>query len=109
MTFADVSDEDANLDPVKVRELLDQKKEIKVVIPVHFAGQSVAIEKFAEIAAEYGVSIIEDACHALGASYRDSNGVVHRIGSCKYSDMTVFSFHPIKSITTGEGGRNYYK
>lgn len=104
VTFADVSDKDANLDPVKVRELLDQKKGIKVVIPVHFAGQSVDVEKFAEIAAEYGVSIVEDACHALGASYRDSKGAVHRVGSCRHSDMTVFSFHPIKSITTGEGG-----
>ena len=73
------------------------------MIPVHLQDNQSPL-KNSEIAADYGVSIIEDACHALGASYRDSKGVVHRVGSCKYSDMTVFSFHPIKSITTGEGG-----
>ena len=104
VAFADVCDDNANLDPDKVRNLLGQTNNIKVVIPVHFAGQSVALEEFAKLADEYGVSIVEDACHALGAGYRSSSGDIHRIGSCKYSTMTVFSFHPIKSITTGEGG-----
>ncbi len=104
VAFADVCDKDANLDPERVRELLEQNEGIKVIIPVHFAGRAVALEAFAKLADEYGVSIVEDACHALGASYCDSSGEVHRIGNCKYSAMTVFSFHPIKSITTGEGG-----
>ncbi len=104
VTFADVCDSNANLDPEKTRALLEKNRNIKVVIPVHFAGQAVALEEFAKLADEYGVSIVEDACHALGASYRDSDDGVHRIGSCKYSVMTCFSFHPIKSITTGEGG-----
>lgn len=102
--FADVSDEDANLDPKRVRELLEKHQNIKVIIPVHFAGQPVALEEFSELANEYNVSIVEDACHALGASYRDSNGDIYRIGGCNHSSMTAFSFHPIKSITTGEGG-----
>ncbi len=104
VAFADVCDEDANLDPECVRKLLENNSNIKVVVPVHFAGQPVALETFAKLADEYGVSIVEDACHALGASYRDSHGNLHRIGSCQHSAMTVFSFHPIKSITTGEGG-----
>ena len=71
----------------------------KIVMPVHFAGQScdmVAIKKLSE---RYGFKIIEDASHAIGGSY---NGT--KIGSCKFSDITVFSFHPVKIITTAEGG-----
>lgn len=71
----------------------------KVVIPVHFAGQSCEMEKIAELSKEYGFTIIEDASHAIGGRYRST-----RIGSCAFSAMTVFSFHPVKIITTGEGG-----
>ncbi len=71
----------------------------KVVIPVHFAGQSCAMDRIAELSKQYGFTIIEDASHAIGGRYRAT-----RIGSCAYSAMTVFSFHPVKIITTGEGG-----
>lgn len=71
----------------------------KTVIPVHFAGQSCEMARIKELADQYGFSIIEDASHAIGGSYQKSS-----IGSCTYSDMTVFSFHPVKIITTGEGG-----
>ena len=71
----------------------------KVVVPVHYAGLACDMAAVHSLADKYGFSIIEDACHALGGSFQD-----HRIGSCHYSDITVFSFHPIKSITTGEGG-----
>ena len=71
----------------------------KVLIPVHFGGQSCDMERIAELSKIYGFKIIEDASHALGGSYRDT-----KVGSCDYSDMTVFSFHPVKIITTGEGG-----
>jgi UDP-4-amino-4,6-dideoxy-N-acetyl-beta-L-altrosamine transaminase len=71
----------------------------KVVIPVHLAGQPCDIAPIAALAHEYGFRIIEDASQALGASYRD-----RPIGACTHSDISVFSFHPVKSITTGEGG-----
>jgi len=71
----------------------------KVVIPVHFAGQSCEMEKICQLSKKYNFVIIEDACHAIGGSYKGG-----KIGSCKFSDMTVFSFHPVKIITTGEGG-----
>jgi UDP-4-amino-4,6-dideoxy-N-acetyl-beta-L-altrosamine transaminase len=71
----------------------------KIVIPVHFAGQSCEMDKIAALSQEYGFQIIEDASHAIGAKYQGKE-----IGSCQFSDLTVFSFHPVKIITTGEGG-----
>jgi len=71
----------------------------KVVIPVHFAGQSCEMNRIAELSKRYGFTVIEDACHAIGGRYLNT-----KIGSCTFSDMTVFSFHPVKIITTGEGG-----
>jgi len=71
----------------------------KIVIPVHFAGQSCDMTKIYALAKRYGFTVIEDASHAIGGRYRGNV-----IGSCVFSDMTVFSFHPVKIITTGEGG-----
>lgn len=71
----------------------------KVVIPVHFAGQSCEMEAIASLAQRYGFRVIEDASHAIGGRYKGEP-----VGNCRYSDMTVFSFHPVKIITTGEGG-----
>jgi UDP-4-amino-4,6-dideoxy-N-acetyl-beta-L-altrosamine transaminase len=71
----------------------------KVVIPVHFAGQSCDMRAIAALGEEYGFRIIEDASHAVGADYLDG-----KVGNCRYSDLTVFSFHPVKILTTGEGG-----
>lgn len=71
----------------------------QVVIPVHFAGQPCEMAQIAALSKRYGFTVIEDASHALGGRYRNT-----RIGSCTHSDMTVFSFHPVKIITTGEGG-----
>jgi len=71
----------------------------KVVIPVHFAGQSCDMVAINTLSHRYGFKIIEDASHAIGASYRNQ-----KIGSCAYSDITVFSFHPVKIITSAEGG-----
>lgn len=76
-----------------------QGKLPKVVIPVHFAGQPCDMEAIAQLAKEYGFRIIEDAAHAIGATYQGQP-----TGNCQYSDITVFSFHPVKIITTGEGG-----
>ncbi len=71
----------------------------KIVIPVHYAGFPCDLDELKEITRHNQLLIIEDACHALGSTYKNS-----RIGDCTYSDMTVFSFHPVKHITTGEGG-----
>ncbi|MCC6139061.1 MAG: UDP-4-amino-4,6-dideoxy-N-acetyl-beta-L-altrosamine transaminase [Nitrospira sp.] len=70
-----------------------------VVIPVHLCGQSCEMARIHELGRQYGFKIIEDASHAIGGTYRSEP-----IGSCRYSDITVFSFHPVKIITTGEGG-----
>lgn len=71
----------------------------KIVIPVHLCGQSCDMEKIYALSKEYGFYIIEDASHAIGGKYRSEF-----IGACKYSDITVFSFHPVKIVTTAEGG-----
>ncbi len=71
----------------------------KVLIPVHFAGQSADMVEIGTLARRYGVRVIEDASHAIGGSYRNQP-----IGNCAHSDITVFSFHPVKIITTAEGG-----
>ena len=76
-----------------------QGKLPKVVMPVHFAGQSCALREIATLAKRYGFRIIEDAAHAIGGDYAS-----RKVGSCTYSDITVFSFHPVKIVTTGEGG-----
>ena len=71
----------------------------KVVIPVHFCGQSCEMEAIGRLAKRYGFRVIEDASHAIGATYAGEP-----VGNCRHSDITVFSFHPVKIITTGEGG-----
>ncbi len=95
--FSDIDLNTGNIDPSKIEEKITQKT--KIVVPVHYAGHPVELEKIYEIAKKYDLILIEDACHALGAKYHGE-----KIGSGKYSDMTIFSFHPVKSITTGEGG-----
>lgn len=71
----------------------------KIVVPVHFAGQSCDMKAIRRLAQHYGFHIIEDAAHAVGGAYRGA-----RVGDCRYSDIAIFSFHPVKQITTGEGG-----
>jgi len=71
----------------------------KVLVPVHFAGQSCEMDKISALSEQYGFQIIEDASHAIGGKYQGKE-----IGCCEFSDLAVFSFHPVKIITTGEGG-----
>ena len=101
--FVDIDPRSYNLSVDRLEERLKRASEVgrlpKVVIPVHFSGQSCQMERIAELSKYYGFYIIEDASHALGGSYK---GV--EVGSNQNSDMTVFSFHPVKIITTGEGG-----
>ena len=101
--FVDIDSRTYNMSVDKLERKLseaERKGEIpKIVIPVHFAGQSCEMARIAELASQYGFLVIEDASHAIGGRYRGN-----KIGSCTFSDMTVFSFHPVKIITTGEGG-----
>lgn len=95
--FADIDPETANIDPAEIGRRLSPRT--RAIIPVHFAGQSCDMARIAAIAKDNKLVVIEDAAHAIGSDYLDS-----KVGSCRYSDMTVFSFHPVKTITTGEGG-----
>ncbi|MCG6202439.1 UDP-4-amino-4,6-dideoxy-N-acetyl-beta-L-altrosamine transaminase [Psychromonas antarctica] len=101
--FVDIDADTYNLCPIQLEQkLIKAKKDNclpKVVIPVHLAGQSCAMQEIHQLSLEYGFSIIEDASHAIGGYYRNQP-----IGNCLYSDITVFSFHPVKIITTAEGG-----
>jgi len=83
----------------KLKQAQQQNNLPKVVIPVHLAGQSCDMEAIYNLSQEYGFKIIEDAAHAIGAQYQQS-----AVGNCRYADITVFSFHPVKIITTAEGG-----
>jgi len=103
-SFVDIDGETLNLDPDEIVRSLNTQSEIKGIIPVHFGGVVADLERIHAIAREHDLWIIEDACHALGGSWVDSSGESHRVGDCSFSDMTVFSFHPVKQITTGEGG-----
>ena len=95
--FCDIRLDTYNIDESKIEKLIT--KRTKAIAPVDFAGQSCEMSKIKQIAKKHNLLVIEDACHALGAKYKNN-----KIGSCEYSDMAVFSFHPVKPITTGEGG-----
>ena len=101
--FVDIDPRTYNLSAEKLEQKLIQAKKNdnlpKIVIPVHFAGQSCDMRKIHSLSQEYGFKIIEDASHAIGGKYLDQP-----IGGCQYSDIAVFSFHPVKIITTAEGG-----
>ena len=101
--FIDINPRTYNLDVDRLEKKLvkakKSKKLPKVVVPVHFAGLPCEMKKIFELSKKYKFKIIEDASHALGAKYNSED-----IGNCKYSDIAVFSFHPIKMITTIEGG-----
>ena len=101
--FVDIDPFTYNISVERLKEKLERaekKKRLpKIVLPVHFAGQPCDMPAIYALSQQYGFKIIEDASHAIGASY---NGI--KVGSCVHSDITVFSFHPVKIITTGEGG-----
>ena len=96
--FAD-TDSKINISTEEVSKICSKNK-IDAISPVHFGGLPCDMKKLKQIADKYGATIYEDAAHAFGAKFSDGS----RVGSCKYSDMTVFSFHPVKSIAMGEGG-----
>jgi UDP-4-amino-4,6-dideoxy-N-acetyl-beta-L-altrosamine transaminase len=101
--FVDIDPDSGNMAVSKLRQKLELARLNDslphVVIPVHLAGASCDMQQLHHLASEFGFNIIEDASHAVGASYLDEP-----VGNCRYSDITVFSFHPVKIITTAEGG-----
>lgn len=101
--FVDIDSATYNMSVSVLEKKLINAKKVgrlpKVVIPVHLAGQSCEMDKIHALGQKYGFRIIEDASHAIGGKYKGK-----AIGGCQYSDITVFSFHPVKIITTGEGG-----
>ena len=101
--FVDIDLDTYNLSIVSLRQKLEQAAVLgvlpKVVIPVHLTGQPCDMRAIHELSQQYGFKVVEDASHAIGGRYRDG-----AIGNCEYSDITVFSFHPVKIVTTAEGG-----
>jgi UDP-4-amino-4,6-dideoxy-N-acetyl-beta-L-altrosamine transaminase len=106
VTFADIDPATATLDPAKVRALLEAapKGTYTGVIPVDYAGLPVDLEAFRQLADEFGLWIIEDACHAPGGYFVNSKGEKQLCGSGKFAELAIFSFHPVKHIACGEGG-----
>lgn len=101
--FVDIDPVTYNMSVTRLERKLIEAKAIgrlpKVVIPVHLTGQSCEMEAISKLANDYNFKVIEDASHAVGGKYQDAP-----VGNCEYSDITVFSFHPVKIITTAEGG-----
>jgi UDP-4-amino-4,6-dideoxy-L-N-acetyl-beta-L-altrosamine transaminase len=112
--FSDIEPDTANIDIGKIEEKIN--KNTKILVPVHYAGHPVDLANIRTLGDKYGLMVIEDACHSLGAQYKGGqskaknqkvdtrNDEWKRIGSCTHSDMTILSFHPVKHIATGEGG-----
>ena len=101
--FVDIDPRTYNMCPAALARKLEIAKQFghlpKIVVPVHFAGQSCDMAAIHQLGQQYGFSIVEDASHAIGGTYQAAP-----VGNCRYSDITIFSFHPVKIITTAEGG-----
>jgi len=105
--FVDIDPETLNLDPAEIERFLERdetRTRVRGIIPVHFAGLPADMERISDLARRRGLFVIEDASHALGAGWRDRSGRSVKVGSCSHSDLTTLSFHPVKHLTTGEGG-----
>lgn len=100
VAFADIDPLTINMSPSALEEVLAENPNTKAIIPVHFAGLPCDMPAIKSLADKAGSTVIEDAAHALGASYPDGK----RVGCCAHSLMTIFSFHPVKAIAAGEGG-----
>ena len=104
--FVDVDADNALMRPADLSQALARPRAgaARAVFPVHMAGHCVDMPAIARLAAERDLYVVEDGCHAIGGAYDDGSGVEAKIGSCRHSAMTVFSFHPVKTIAMGEGG-----
>ena len=101
--FADIDPETLCISPKEVEAYCENYPVPKVVIPVDFAGVPADLPKLKKLAERYGFMLIEDAAHGIGSTYK-YNGKEYACGSCAHTDLAIFSFHPVKTITTGEGG-----
>ncbi len=106
VVFSDIDPETYLIDFDKVKKLLleSPKGTFKGIIPVDFAGRATNLERLRDLADEFGLWIIEDACHAPGGYFIDSKGKMQNCGNGNFADLSIFSFHPVKHIATGEGG-----
>lgn len=106
VVFSDIDPDTYLLDIEKVKALLEAspKGTYKGIIPVDFAGRAVDLEAYRKLADQYGLWIIEDACHAPGGFFADSNAETQNCGNSNFADLAIFSFHPVKHIACGEGG-----
>ncbi len=117
VVFSDIDPDTYLLDIKSVKRLLEDspKGTYKGIIPVNFAGRAVNLEEFHKLAEKYDLWIIEDACHAPGGYFIDSNGIKQNCGNGNFANLSIFSFHPVKHIACGEGGmittndKNLYK
>ena len=98
--FTDINPESLNLDIVELKKKIKRNKNLRGIIPVHLGGAASGSKELYRLAKKKKLIVIEDAAHSFGSKYEDG----FQVGSCKHSDMSVFSFHPVKTITTGEGG-----
>ena len=104
--FVDIDPDTYTLDLQKTADLLERspKGTFSGIIPVDYAGYPVNLEEFSKLAKAYDLRILEDACHAPGAYFVDAQGKKQKCGNGNFSDLAIFSFHPVKHIATGEGG-----
>ena len=103
--LCDIQKDNFTIDLDKLEAILEANPDkYSGVMPIHFAGYPVDMERLGGLARKYNFWIIEDACHAPGAKFKKEDGNWSRIGSCEFSEMTCFSFHPVKHIACGEGG-----
>lgn len=104
--FCDIDEKTFLMDLDKLEQMLSSapKGTYKAVVPVDFAGYPIDEERLHRLSEEYGFATVIDCCHAPGGSWTDSKGEKQMIGNCKYADLSVFSFHPVKHIAAGEGG-----
>ncbi len=102
--FCDIDPVTYNLNPALLEDTIKKCNRPHAIVPVHFGGLPCEMERIREVADRNRLFVIEDGCHALGSRWKDGTGRWHRVGDCAFSDMTVFSFHPVKTITTCEGG-----
>ncbi|MCB1509489.1 MAG: UDP-4-amino-4,6-dideoxy-N-acetyl-beta-L-altrosamine transaminase [Hyphomicrobiaceae bacterium] len=105
VVFADADPTTALMTPETIRAALDRAgPNVRALFVVHMNGQCCDMEAIGRIARERGITLIEDACHAVGTRYKTASGAWHEIGACAHADMACFSLHPVKTLTMGEGG-----
>jgi UDP-4-amino-4,6-dideoxy-N-acetyl-beta-L-altrosamine transaminase len=102
--FADVDPDTGLMTPDNLSEALTRSSSPVAVFPVHMNGHIADMPGISQVARAKGLAIVEDACHAVGGQYKGASGQYHPVGACAHSDMTCFSFHPVKTIAAGEGG-----